>query len=183
MTQAASNSVEPAGGAPGDGSGRHAPLFDLTGIALSARVADRERIGELNPHRYEMALLDSMVWVADDRTRAIGLVEVREEQFWVRGHFPGIPMYPGVLMVEAGAQTACYLWNLTKSDMNTAAFLRIEDAVFRRSVSPGEDLYILVREVKNSRRRFITDMQGRVGNETAFSARISGMVLDARGTP
>ncbi|MEM1184348.1 MAG: 3-hydroxyacyl-ACP dehydratase FabZ family protein [Planctomycetota bacterium] len=176
MTQASSNTVEVSGG----GEGRHAPLFDVSGIDLSARRADRDAIAELNPHRHEMALLDAVVWVSDDLRRAVGLVEVRDDQFWVRGHFPGMPMFPGVLMVEAGAQVACYLWNLAKDKPSTAAFLRIEDVAFRRSVIPGEDLYILIEEVKNSRRRFVTDVQGRVGDETAFSARISGMIIGGR---
>ncbi len=171
----------PAGGDPGEAGGdRHRPLFDLTGIDLSARVADRAAIEVVNPHRFEMALLDAIVHMSPDGKRAIGLYEVRGDQFWVRGHFPNRPMLPGVLMVEAGAQVACYLWNSLRDKPTDAAFLRIEDAVFRRSVHPGEDLFILCQEVKNGRRRFVSDVQGIVGGEIAFESRITGMAFGTK---
>ena len=156
------------------------PLFDVSSVDFGSHMVDRDGLAAWNPHRGDMALLDAVVWHSEDFSQGVGLRAVRDDEFWVPGHFPSRPLFPGVLMVEAGAQTACYLWNLPKDEPSTAAFLRIEDAVFRRSVAPGEDLYILIQEVKNSRRRFITDVQGRVGDEIAFSARISGMTIDGR---
>lgn len=160
-----------------------AALFEIGGLDLGSRVADRAQIERMNPHRHEMALLDEVIWISEDFHCALGRHRCRDDAFWVRGHFPGLPLMPGVLQVEAGAQLACFLWNRQQPEPKVAAFLRIEDAAFRRSVVPGDELLILCKEVKLSRRRFVSDIQGLVEGQVAFQARISGMVLDDQRIP
>ena len=84
---------------------------------------------------------------------------------------------PGVLLVEAGAQIACYLYNRRRPEPKTVAFLRIQDAAFRSMVEPGDDLFVLCREVRFGRRNFKSDIQGMVGDRVCFDARITGMQL------
>jgi 3-hydroxymyristoyl/3-hydroxydecanoyl-(acyl carrier protein) dehydratase len=86
-------------------------------------------------------------------------------------------MMPGVLMIEAGAQMSCYLYNRRRPDPKVIAFLRIENASFRSMVEPGDDLYLLCKEVKFGRRQFVSDIQGMVGDRITFDARIRGMQL------
>lgn len=157
---------------------RRHTLIDLGELDLTACLADRTAIEKYNPHRHELALLDRIVWISGDRTSAVAALEAREDAFWVRGHFPGHPLMPGVLMVEAGAQVACYLWNIRQPVPRVAAFLRIENCAFRRSVVPGETLYILCEEVKCGRRRFVSKVQGVVNDEIAFEAEVSGMAME-----
>lgn len=164
-----------------NGEGPAKLLFDIDGIDLSRYALDRTALERFIPHRGVMMLLDGVVWESEDHTRAIGVKHVRDDEFWVPGHFPEKAMFPGVLMVETAAQLACYLYNVRKPYPVLAAFLRIEDAVFRNSVVPGDSLYILCSEIKWSNRRFISEAQGIVGDRIAFEAKISGLSLgDAR---
>ena len=150
-------------------------LVDIDSIDLTATLADRETMFDLIPHRHEMALLDRIVWAQDGGLSGVAAMKVQGDEFWVRGHFPNQPMLPGVLMVEAGAQLSCYLYNLRMTAPQLAAFLRIENAAFRRSVTVGEELFLLCDVVKASDRRFISDIQGVVDGQVCFEARISGM--------
>jgi len=160
-------------------------LFDLAPIDLSGVVCDRTGLEAINPHRADMALLDAVVWRSECGTMGLGVKHIRGDEFWVPGHFPGRPMFPGVLMIETGAQLACYMFNVRKNEPTLAAFLRIENASFRSQVAPGDTLYVLIREVKYQKRRFISDIQGVVPTDgsfrIAFDSRISGMSLGNRG--
>jgi 3-hydroxyacyl-[acyl-carrier-protein] dehydratase len=153
------------------------PLFDLSGIDLRATKYGKAEIERINPHRGEMLLLDSVVWTTPDFKQGLGLKQIRETEFWVPGHFPGKPMFPGVLMIEAGAQLACFLYNIRRPDPKVVAFLRIDNASFRSMVQPGDDLYLLCNELKFGHRRFVSEVQGMVGDRLAFDAKISGMQM------
>ncbi|MFZ4572979.1 MAG: 3-hydroxyacyl-ACP dehydratase FabZ family protein [Phycisphaerales bacterium] len=153
-------------------------LFDLSRIDLSARVDDKSGIERWNPHRGTMAFLDNVIWHEDDFTRAIGLRQVRDNEFWIDGHFPGKPMYPGVFQVETAAQLACYIFAKRKDKPTLAAFLRIEDCAFRSVVTPGDDLLILMQDVKFQRRRFVVAVQGVVGTRVTFDCQITGLAMD-----
>lgn len=165
------------------GGGSRAPetsgklLFDLSGIDLSACALDKQGLRRFLPHRGVMMLLDGLVWTSADFTRCVGVKHVRDDEFWVPGHFPEKALFPGVLMVETAAQLACYAYNVRRPHPVLAAFMRIDDCVFRSSVSPGDTLHILCREVKWSMRRFISDVQGVVGDRIAFEAKLSGLSL------
>jgi len=153
-------------------------LFDLAELDLSARVHGREHIEEWNPHRGNMSLLDAIVWEHPTLHRGVAVRRVRDDEFWVQGHFPGKPMLPGVMMIETGAQLACYLYISRKNEHSLVAFLRIESAAFRSSVKPGDDFFVLCDAIKVGRRSFLCDIQGMVENRVAFDARISGMMID-----
>jgi len=153
-------------------------LFDLSAIDLSSRAIGRDQIARMNPHRGQMALLDYVVWHLPDYTSGVGLKLNRPEEFWVAGHFPHRPMLPGVVMVEAAAQLAVYLYNIRFPKPKIAAFTRLENCSFRNPVSLGDELYLLCKETKFSARRFATLAQGLVNNRLAFECEITGMTID-----
>lgn len=152
-------------------------LFDLDGLDLSRTVADRQTIGRQNPHRDHLALLDSILWHSADYKQGVAVWHVKPTEFWVSGHFPGRPLLPGVLQLEAGAQLGVWLYNSRYSQPKLAAFTRIDDAVFRGQVVPGDDLYLLADEIKVSERRFESLIQGVVGGKVVFDGRIQGISL------
>ena len=75
-------------------------IFDASEADLSARLMDQGAIERWIPHRGHMSLLDAVVWLSDDKSRIVGVKHNTADEFWVDGHFPEIPLLPGVLMIE-----------------------------------------------------------------------------------
>jgi 3-hydroxyacyl-[acyl-carrier-protein] dehydratase len=104
-----------------------------------------ERIQELLPHRYPFLLVDRVVELSDDKIVAIKNVTINEPFF--QGHFPGAPVMPGVLQLEAMAQTGGILaQRVIDFDIKNQVmlFLSIDAAKFRKAVVPGDQLRIEV---------------------------------------
>lgn len=150
-------------------------LFDISQIDLNKVVFDRNAILEVNPQNYEMQQLDAIVWYSDDPCRMIGYKDVTENEFWVRGHIPGRPLMPGVIMVEAAAQLSSFYVKKIKQADGFIGFAGIESAKFRQPVLPGQRLYLLGEMVKYTPRRFSCAVQGIVDGQMVFEVVVSGM--------
>lgn len=157
------------------------PIFDLSAIDLSGCVHTRKDLERYNPHRGEVALLDKIVWHDDECDVGIALKQVRDDEWWVRGHIPGMPLMPGVLMVEAGAQLASFLYYKRSGQTWFAGFTRIEETTFRGHVVPGNDLYIVCKSIKYQLKRFVSRVQGYVDGEMCFDSKITGMAFPKLG--
>jgi beta-hydroxyacyl-ACP dehydratase FabZ len=115
-------------------------------------VLDINEIMKLLPHRYPMLLIDRILEIAEDGKRIVGLKNVSANEQFFQGHFPGAPVMPGVLIVEAMAQCAAVLFLREIEDRDRKLFLfgGVDKARFRRPVIPGDQL-ILECEVLQKR--------------------------------
>jgi 3-hydroxyacyl-[acyl-carrier-protein] dehydratase len=154
-------------------------ILDPETIDLSRVVATREQLREYNPQRHDMEQLDAIVLVDRDQHIVIGYKDVRDDEFWVRGHMPGWPLLPGVLMCEAAAQlTVLYVQHQKITDEGALMALGgIEDARFHRPVRPGDRLVMVGTGVRVNRRMTKFKVTGYVGTERAFETTLIGVPI------
>ncbi len=142
---------------------------------------DQLEIGDIKkliPHRYPFLLVDRVLEVEEGRILSIKNVSVNEEFF--NGHFPNRPMMPGVLQVEAMAQSGCLMLmhsHIEDPDESLIVFTGINKAKFRKSVVPGDQLKMEVKLV-NQRRNFI-NMEGtaKVGDTIVCELEASAAIV------
>jgi len=150
-------------------------LFDIKDIDLNTRSANEDEVGRTLLQTGDMRHLDYVVWFDPASGRAIGVKNVRHDEFWVPGHIPGRPLLPGVLMIEAGAQLCSFVQQRKSQLTGFLAFTRCDDCIFRGQVVPGDTLVLLAEDVESGRRRFTSRTQGLVRGKLVFEATITGM--------
>jgi 3-hydroxyacyl-[acyl-carrier-protein] dehydratase len=143
---------------------------------------DIQRIMHAIPHRYPFLLIDRVVDV-ELNVSAIGVKNVSANEGFFAGHFPGHPVMPGVLIIEAMAQTAAVLVVETlgpESAGKLVYFMTIEGAKFRRPVVPGDQVRIHVAKDRQRGNVWKFSAVARVDGVSVAEATYSAMIMDQR---
>ena len=140
-------------------------------------VFDQTYIEKKLPHRYPFLLLDKIIELSD--THIVGIKNVTFNEWFFQGHFPGNPVMPGVLQVEALAQCGGILaMNMSPEGLYDTYFLKIDNCKFKQMVKPG-DTMILKMELSGPIRRGICEMRGTVyvGNKVCTEADLVAQIV------
>ncbi len=143
-------------------------------------MIDIQRIIEMIPHRYPLLLVDRILEVEPGK-RAVGLKNVTMNEPHFQGHFPGHPIMPGVLIIEALAQTSAALVVETlgkEVEGKLVYFTSIEQAKFRKPVSPGDCLKLHVEIIRNRGMLYKLAVHAEVEGEVTTEATIAAMIQD-----
>ena len=145
-----------------------------------SEVIDIERIMQMIPHRYPMLMIDRVINVVPDQS-ATGIKNVSINEPFFAGHFPQRPVMPGVLIIEAMAQTSAVLVVRTmgpESEGKLVYFMTVDEARFRKPVVPGDQLHINIRKERSRGNVWKFSAEAKVGDTLCAEATYSAMIFD-----
>lgn len=141
---------------------------------------DINRIMQMIPHRYPILLVDRVLELhAGERAVALKNVTINEPHF--NGHFPGFPVMPGVLIIEAMAQTAAIVVVEAlgaDAEGKVVFFMTIDEAKFRKPVVPGDSLHIHVEKLRARGPMWKFTGRAMVGDDLCAEATFAAMITD-----
>jgi len=153
--------------------------MDPTRVDFNKVLADTEAIRRVNPQRFEMEQLTAIVHVEREQHLIVGYKDIEVDAFWIRGHMPGYPLMPGVMMCEAAAQLCSYYvvsQGLLQGDF--IGFGGLENVRFRGVVRPGDRFVLVGKGVRVHRRQTIFNVQGFVGSTMVFHGDVIGVPMN-----
>jgi UDP-3-O-[3-hydroxymyristoyl] N-acetylglucosamine deacetylase/3-hydroxyacyl-[acyl-carrier-protein] dehydratase len=144
------------------------------------QAMDINQIMAVLPHRYPFLLIDRVIELEDD-VRAVGIKNVSINEHFFQGHYPGTPIMPGVLIIEAMAQLSgvLLLKKLARSDQ-VAVLLSLDRVKLRKSVHPGDQLRLEAEVTRSRSRTAEVHTRAWVGDQLAAEARIRFMLVSAQ---
>jgi len=155
--------------------------MDSEAVAILPEVIDVRRIKEMIPHRFPMLMIDKVVDVVPN-VRATGVKNVSVNEPFFQGHFPAEPVMPGVLIIEAMAQTAAVLVVATlgpEKEGRLVYFMSVDSARFRKPVVPGDTIEILVMKQRNRGNVWKFRGEARVDGVLVAEAVYAAMIRDS----
>jgi 3-hydroxyacyl-[acyl-carrier-protein] dehydratase len=145
------------------------------------KTLDVEAIKEMIPHRHPFLMIDGVIKLVPD-VEVTGIKNVTGEEDFFEGHFPGHPIMPGVLIVEAMAQTSAILviGTVGKQPGSVVYFMSVDQARFRKPVFPGDRLMLHVVKQRNRGKVWKFKGEARVGDNLVAEATFSAMIVEPK---
>ena len=147
-------------------------------VANRPVVLNVKEIAKILPHRYPFLLVDKIIYMNLEENVIIGQKNVTVNEHFFEGHFPGVPIMPGVLILEALAQTGGILMHQKGYNDRIAVLLNINNAKFRRPVVPGDVLTLHASGMHVSPKGGRILAKAMVNEQTAVEAEIGFALVD-----
>ena len=143
------------------------------------KIYNIDEIMKMLPHRYPFLLIDKLI-VEEPGNKGIGIKNLTMNELFFQGHFPGNPIMPGVLQIEAMAQTAgCIV--MAEGDYENhkrnVLFMSIDGVKFRKPVRPGDQLKMHLEKVKVHRNIFVFKGVSKVDDQVVSEAEVTAMII------
>ena len=154
------------------------PIMDLETLDCDRVLYDKAQIYEVLPQRYEFAQLDAIIHADVESALFAAYRDVRDDEWWCRGHMPRQAIFPGVLMVECAAQLSAFAQQMIlPTEGYIMGFAGIDQAKFRDSIYPPGRIILIGHATEIRLRRFRCHVQAFVDGSMAFDGQISGIRL------
>jgi 3-hydroxyacyl-[acyl-carrier-protein] dehydratase len=154
-------------------------ILDFSEYDVDHVIADQDEIRRYNLQRFEMEQLTAVIYADAARGICAGYKDLTDDEFWVRGHMPNVPIMPGVMMCETAAQLSSYF--AQKYDLlgcKVVGLGGLEEVRFRGTVVPGDRLVVVVERLKVRRNAMILcRFQGFVRETLVVEGKIMGISL------
>ena len=155
-------------------------VLDLVNLDPSQLVYSQEEIYARLPQAHEFRQLHGILHLDLEAGTIAAFRDVRADEWWCRGHLPGRPIFPGILMKETAAQISAFFRAvLSPDDTQFMGFGGVDGAKFRMAVTPPAQIIMTGKLIEQRSRRFVFDTQAYVGGTLAFEGRITGMPVRA----
>lgn len=144
------------------------------------KIYNIDEIMKMLPHRYPFLLVDRLI-VEEPGVKGVGIKNLTMNELFFQGHFPNNPIMPGVLQIEAMAQTAGCIVMAEAGDYETnkrsVLFMSIEGVKFRKPVRPGDQLKMHLEKVKAHRNIFVFKGVSKVDDQVVSEAELTAMII------
>jgi 3-hydroxyacyl-[acyl-carrier-protein] dehydratase len=155
-------------------------LIDLESLDLSRNVLSEEKLRSVLPHDHEFRLVDGICYLDAEGTVAVGYKDWDANPWWARGHIPGRPIMPGVLMIEGCAQVATVLVKISPDGWDPERFIGmggVDGARFRQMVTPPARVYFVAVASRRSSKIAKFKTAAYRGMELAMEMELVGVQL------